>query len=126
MKVRQGFVSNSSSSSFILMMKGDWKELSKKMSEYLKISKESPVYSLGAECVEILNKNSESANIKDMIADEEISIEKGLELQNYVAKGFKVYTGTLSDEEGGLEAYMCDTDLNINTDDLILEHEGGY
>ncbi|MDL1962772.1 MAG: hypothetical protein LWW98_00280 [Deltaproteobacteria bacterium] len=44
-------------------------------------------------------------------------------------KNFHWYEGSFSDEGYGnvmAESYLCETDLNIETDDFIMIHEGGY
>jgi len=44
-------------------------------------------------------------------------------------KGKFVYIGSFDDCGNGgeeVESLLCNTDLNIRTEDFIMEHEGGY
>lgn len=124
MKIRFDFVTNSSSSSFIIACK---KELNQKLLyELFRISEDHPLYDLLKDVVDTILRKAGKTTI-------EAIKEKGRyydeNFEKYMLKNFHWYEGSFSDEEyenGMVESYLCETDLNIETDDFIMIHEGGY
>lgn len=109
MKIRNGFVSNSSSSSFVLAVKADATE--EQIKEVFYNNKEDVIQFL-EESLEYLEINEECGGDVDLAFDvfvknsaQEIfrdAIEYGMKLD-----GWNVYGGTCGDEEGGdLGAYL--------------------
>lgn len=129
MKVRQGFVSNSSSSSFILAVKGD---LTKdKLLKAFKVPKDSPMYSVAKDMIDIIICNSKVMTTRELLDDycvddiDELPIEQR-EVIGKAGGKFSMYCGFASSEEGGIEGALCELDINHESDDLIFKKEGGY
>lgn len=129
MKTRNGFVSNSSSSSFLICIKKGEELSQENILKTFEIGENSPLYDLADNLAVYL-----SDNVKQMTMDTikndytwkgEIE-DYGVKLLELIQDGWDVYKGYASNEGDAIEAYLCDVELNIKTDNLILEKEGGY
>lgn len=130
MKTRIGFVSNSSSSSFVVGFKGEITE--EKLIEVFKVPKDSPLYFVAEKCAKIFMDSDERIkNIKDYIkylidngcesSDDPLGIEK------YLNKDFQFIVGTVGDDSGeAMESMLCEASINYESNDLIIKKEGGY
>ena len=124
MKQRNGFVSNSSSSSFLIASKT---ELTRERIESLIGAREdSPFKDL---LKGIINTFYESIGrpLKDI--DEyirESDDEPDYKIKQWFENGFLIYQGRWCTDEGGVEAMLCDATINYTSDDLIIEHDGGF
>jgi len=132
MKTRYGFVSNSSSSSFIIAFKGDEKEMRDKLSSIFEIQlgENYPIKSM--------------LPIGDVIADNvEDSIKTLNEWKNYygnpnnpdeeyerfikrLKEGWTIYTGSIPDDRNKLSTFLCNSDIEYEDDNLIIWQRGGY
>ena len=124
MKIRFDFVTNSSSSSFIIACK---EELNQKLLyELFQISENHPLYNLLKDVADTILRKASKTTIEAIKEEGYYYDEK---FEKYMLKNFHWYEGNFSDEEYGngmAESYLCETDLNIETDDFIMIHEGGY
>jgi hypothetical protein len=140
MKIRNGFVSNSSSSSFIIASKKYLEEVSKEeINDIFKLS--DPNIWMGEVIFKtIINKarqvdwlewlqeryyyqNHGPGWVEECLQEfEEARYVKGL-----LDRGFIVYTGEFESEYSNLvEHHYSKNDLNYESDNLIISHEGGY
>ncbi len=150
MKTRLGFVSNSSSSSFIIGFKGNTKPTKELLLNILKVPKDSPIYFIAKKIAEFfLNeiKSSDKLTKKFYLDEYDYLFEENYveseeerleiiknELYGYEKKYFdkilsgdySFYIGMASSESGGIESLICDLDLDIETEDFILQKAGGY
>ncbi len=124
MKVRFDFVTNSSSSSFVIASK---EELNKKMLyELFQISDNHPLRELLQDIANTILHSATKSTL-DEIREDDYSLSE--QCAKYLDKGFHLYHGSFSDEGYGsdmAESYLCSAGLNIETDDFIMIHEGGY
>ena len=139
MKIRTGFVSNSSSSSFIIAFKGNKKELKVRLDGVFKLPEDYPLKQLVGDISKTIIKGLEEgyqdgiATMEDFLyykndigndVSDFSSVEK--KMMDVVTKGFTIYPGEFSDDNGDIEAILCENDINYSSDDLIIIHEGGY
>ena len=128
MKIRKGFVSNSSSSSFVIGVRG--KLTKKKIMKAFKIDNKSPLYSLAEKIADVLRSTTSYTKgeyLEDQWYDEESDL-KDIEKKIF-DKGFTFYSGSASDDghgDGGAESALCDMDLDYEDDEIIIYKEAGY
>lgn len=131
MKIRTGFVTNSSSTSFIIMSKGD--VLEDDFLDLLGVQKESDFYPIMSELYEQITYRMEDVEVafkSEYYRESYLSMEKFLTeefskevYQKYLiakSEGRKIHVGRLSsDGEGALTCFIC-------CDHLIEENEKIY
>jgi hypothetical protein len=127
MKIRQGFVSNSSSSSFIFVLKKEI-DLKEKIKQLLKLPEDSPFSSITKDIADIVVENSEPTDIKEYIEDYFYDTDEYPEYCGKVmAKEWELFTGSFSDEEGDLSAFLCNYfKIDYEDEDIIFIKEAGY
>lgn len=131
MKMRNGFVSNSSSSSFILAIKGPKNRLKSVLKESFAVPKGHPFEGIIQSITECFLEEVERAEVVDheWIVDRydwDPDHEEAKWLHKLLADGYKVFEGSFTDEDEAAEAMLCDMDLDIKTDNIIIKKEGGY
>jgi hypothetical protein len=128
MKIRQGFVTNSSSTSFIISLKGEFTE-------------ENFSNSLGLDKVPWLNRmldglydlvDSKKEDIFDLMKEENEDLDSflssfdrktGRQIKKLLAENRTVYIGTLEDEGCGaeeLESFFCRHSFFAENDDIYF------
>ena len=121
MKVRFGFVSNSSSSSFIIAVK-EKLTISMLMDKF-KIDKTSPLHIFAVSLAQRIDANVELVDIEEYVDDYGLSdtIKKVIENKLILYKGW-----ASSDGDDYVEQALCSMSFDISQDDFIFEKEGGY
>ena len=132
MKTRYGFVSNSSSSSFIIAFKGDSNEMRDKLRNIFGVipGDNYPI--------------KEMPPIGDVVADNvDDSIKTLDEWEKYygnsdnpdknharfikrLKEGWTIYPGGFADDHNNLNTFLCDSDIDYEDDEIIIWQEGGY
>ena len=124
MKIRNGFVSNSSSSSFIVGVK-DGKKTSTRVK--LEIEVDLAKYGTDINSIEELIKYYTDERYVEF-EDLEHS-ETYLQAKKVIEKGGVVILGSFSDQDEALERLLCEMGLKSIVKDSnieIIESEGGY
>ncbi len=124
MKFRNSFVSNSSSSSFILGVKG--KLTVSKVMVAFKIPEDSPLYEFATNMANTLVGRSEKTSAKEYMEDRCLSEPPEI-FEKIKEKGLTAYTGYAEDQSGdAAETALCEMDIDFESDDFMIEKEGGY
>ena len=124
MKQRNGFVSNSSSSSFIIGSKTSL--TTQKIVNLFETPMKSPFFSIVKEISKTIHEclGKPYATLddlkKDFDEDNMIAFAKKL-----FDEGFIVYFGSFSSEGEGAEKMLCDLSINFNGKDFRIKHDGG-
>lgn len=121
MKARMDFVTNSSTSSYVIGVHG---ELTKeRLVEAFGVPEGSLLYGLSKDLADLIMADTEERTREDILEDDgELS-----ELEEDIfAAGMRCYTGYASSEGETLEQLLCYTPLYHKSDDLILDSGGGY
>ena len=132
MKARLGFVSNSSSSSFII---GSKRELSKEDIAWAlgihKVKNQKLAYNILSKIVETLFDNLDEQSVEDRAKEYGESVEehmKGYGLNKQQIKKYKnFYTGAVSnDSNNPIEVMLVDLDLDYEDENIITKKEAGF
>lgn len=121
MKVRMGFVTNSSSSSYIIGVHGELTE--EKLWWMLGVKEDSLLAPLAKELVKIIVHDAEKWSKEDVLEEWE---ELWGILPEIFDSGMTCYIGDASDQEGGAEAILCEMAIHYEDENLIFEKGGSY
>jgi N-methylhydantoinase B/oxoprolinase/acetone carboxylase alpha subunit len=137
MKIRQGFVSNSSSSSFVIVSKNG--ELNKeKIKKAFEGAKNTPFESLINTCADTLYNESRQQDVESVLDDygfktfddfynDVIRYKETRVLADALLNNEVVYTGKISDQDGDSGSYtVCGMKIDYEDDDIIIYKEAWY
>jgi len=134
MKIRNGFVSNSSSSSFIIAFDGDEDKLEKKIKEIFGIKTKYPIKfpditQTIMDCIG--EKYSDIDGIKEFMNNHDMEDEKdGTEVDTtaikYLKKGWTIYTGEFDDQNDAAEAMLCNSEIEYKDKEIYIWSAEGY
>jgi len=132
MKIRFGFVSNSSSSSFIIAFKGNENELREKLRDIFgSLPEKYPIKAMPP-IGDIVADNVEDDPIKtlndwdDRYGDWNNSHENHVKFIERLKEGWTIYYGGFVDDRSKLEEFLCDSDIDYEDDKILIWQEGGY
>jgi hypothetical protein len=128
MKTRNGFVSNSSSSSFLIAWKKN-KDKEKELQKILALPAKHPLEGISLEIANVISDCIEERFTTEEEYDaylEESGDSREKKIIELLKDKYEVGIGSFTNEESGIEGYLCDNDIEINTDKIVFLHEGGY
>ena len=134
MKIRNGFVSNSSTSSFVIAFIGNKTELKKKIEEVFDKLPENYPIKFPKMSPTIMNGIDKEVKSKKQYAQylgydnfSEAEDEMWEEYVEYLNKGWTLYFGGFSDDGGEeFDAFLCNSDINYKDDEMYFHQDGGY
>jgi len=143
MKIRNGFVSNSSSSSFLIVMKNNQKLNKESLIDAFDISEKSPLFGFAKDLAQFLVRESEESTIKSMHDNyigsygkgemtedemidelvEDMSMSKEM-LESLKEGKIKVYEGqACNDGDDPIASYLYDSDgVYFDTDKISMKN----
>jgi hypothetical protein len=139
MKLRDGFVSNSSSSSFIVTMKNGEKMTKETLLEAFDVKETSPLFGFANELSNWIIGNVKEQNIEEIyenyvgrsdgksiaeMIDDIVEDYGGIDredLEKIDSKEYRYYSGSACNDSGeALESYLCDNGINMDTDTIKI------
>lgn len=116
MKIRTDFVTNSSSTSFVLISAGNFTE--EDFFNLVGIKNDSPLLPIFRRLFSIVSSKMTEINSPDNFSGDKYLKEK---ITQSLEKGKQVYIGELSSDDGDwLEAYFCTDSFEIENDELYF------
>jgi hypothetical protein len=139
MKIRLGFVSNSSSSSFIIGCKGNLKDEINKIFG-IKVPAHYPIKNMVMDIPEKVYSsvdgtyNTWDDYIKDNLYGDAPSTNKDIEknprlslIKKLFDEGYAVSIGGFPDDYGSsILSLLCDSEIDVDTPTFVMQQEGGY
>lgn len=136
MKIRNGFISNSSSSNFVLGIKGDL-AVERVMKNIFKVNSNSLFFNFAMECTEIFFSFQRSKSWEEFkqymrqehyCRDDSLENDECYELQRQLFKdGFDVIYGNIPDrgcDGDQIESLLCKMEIDYKSDSLVLKKKG--
>lgn len=125
MKTRLHFVSNSSSSSFIICCK-DNALTQDLLLQVFKIDISSPFYPFVKELSKYIIDSAFKLEDKEALEYLQYNYNKDILLKFY-KKGYAIYEGSAaSDSSDSLERILCEMEINYEDDQICILKESGY
>ena len=136
MKNRNGFITNSSSSSFLVIMKNKMTDdvIKQKIDSIISIDKNHLLYEMARDIrdtfIDKLNSSNKFEFNKDGIKEflYDYCYDDGDEEFELFKKYGNIAVGSFHDDDidNYSEFWLCMNDLNYEDDDILIVHDGGY
>ncbi|MDR1084345.1 MAG: hypothetical protein LBP22_05650 [Deltaproteobacteria bacterium] len=128
MKIRQDFVTNSSSTSFLISLHGEFTQ--ENFLKGLRLNPDFLLHPMFEEMFEIVDRCKQDTDelmksyslesVEDFL-DRMSFNEETIEIFNsYLAEKWKIYSGYFSDDCSPLEQYLCFSDFLVHNEDIFF------
>lgn len=122
MKIRTGYVSNSSSSSFVIATK---KKLTKQsLLEAFQTPKDHPMHDIAEQICNLVVSRAKEPDIDELRQDADYGCKSSKKTLKLIDDGWIVRTGSFHTDDGGIDCLLCETGIKIKTEELVLESTG--
>lgn len=121
MKVRIGFVTNSSSSSYIIGVHGELTE--EKLWRMFGVKEGSLFAPFAKELVRFIVRDAQKYTKEEALVERD---ELWGVLPKIFDSGMTCYIGWASDQDSSIENALCEMEIHYEDENLILEKEGSY
>jgi hypothetical protein len=127
MKIRNGFVSNSSSSSFVISVPTGVSLTKDLIVKAFSVEMTSTMYPIAVSMAEMfVNRSEKVSDLLGAVEEGEIRKREGNFLLGLMNKGRDVYAGSMKDQDGPIEAVICEMGFNYISDEITIYKEAGY
>lgn len=122
MKVRNGFVSNSSSSSFVIYSK---EELSSEtLQKALGVPKNHPLHGFVSKITDLFESNSKPFDVEELKENfEKYECNYSKNILEKIEEGYSAYRCSFHNDGEGMELALYYSEISVDTDDLIIKSE---
>jgi hypothetical protein len=122
MKIRNGFVSNSSSSSFVVATKGEF-DKTDLVANVFQVGQESPFYDLACDIVNIFFRREPYSSKEEWMKEWCVVEDDMTACEKRIAKLFDEGWNVICDSVADYNV-ICSMDIHYKTDNIIIEKEG--
>ena len=120
MKVKMGFVTNSSSTSFILVCDDSFSV--EMLGEAMGISEDSPLYIMVLTLYDKIKDDKKYIYDISYLDDSKISKSNLEKIKNYASRDKEIYEGAISSDEGGVLSFFCMDAFEVEGNEFYLNY----
>lgn len=121
MKTRNGFVSNSSSSSFIIIAKPGTYSIKEEIEKALVLPEDNIWHKFSKEAAKTFWNRAYEETYEEML---DLNLPE--EQLEYIRNGGNFFYGSISNEDPGVDCALCNLEIDYENEHIIIQKEEGY